>query len=77
LEEIPYRSPESVTSLSELLFMMSTFISGINAAEFVEEQEQLAQQSNISEYIHHIKTMGGDEKLISDYPLQKERTFSG
>jgi YesN/AraC family two-component response regulator len=75
LDEVPYRKPEEVTSLSELLFIMSTYVSGINAAEFAAEREQLAQQSNISEYIHHIKTMGGDEDVSNEYPLEKERVL--
>ena len=73
LDAIPFRRPEEVTSLSEILFIMSTFVSGINAAEFVAEREQLAQQSNISDYIQHLKTMGGDEDRSAEYPLDKER----
>ena len=73
LDDIPYRKPEEVSSLAEILFVLSTFVSGINAAEFVAEREQLAQQSNISEYIHHLKTMGNEEERSSEYPLDKER----
>jgi len=73
LNEIPYKPPEVVTSLSELLFILSLYISDLKAAEFMEERERLAQQSNISTYIHHLKSMGGDESLMTGYPLKKER----
>ncbi len=73
LKEIPFKPPEVVTSLSELLFILSLYISDLKAVEFLEERERLAQQSNISAYIHHLKSMGGDESLITGYPLKKER----
>jgi len=73
LKEIPFKTPEVVTSLSELLFILSLYISDLKAAEFIEERERLAQQSNISAYIHHLKSMGGDESLMTGYPLKKER----
>ncbi|MFQ3619745.1 MAG: PocR ligand-binding domain-containing protein [Spirochaetales bacterium] len=73
LKEIPYKSPEIVTSLSELLFVLSLYISDLKATEYLEEQERLAQQSNISSYIHYLKTMGGDESQITGYPLKKEK----
>ncbi|GAB4369100.1 MAG: hypothetical protein Kow009_05740 [Spirochaetales bacterium] len=73
LREIPYKPPEVVTSLSELLFVLSLYVSDLKAIEFLEERERLEQQSNISVYIHHLKSMGGDESLITGYPLKKER----
>jgi two-component system, response regulator YesN len=73
LASIPFISPEKVTSHSEMLFIISTYLSNRNAAEYRHEQEMLDQQSNISEYIKYIKTMGGDDSSISEYPLQKEK----
>ncbi|MCX7788772.1 MAG: PocR ligand-binding domain-containing protein [Spirochaetes bacterium] len=73
LKEIPFKPPEVVTSLSELLFMLSVYISGLKPAEFMDDRERLTQQSNISAYIHYLKSMGGDESLITGYPLKKER----
>ncbi len=73
IEKIPYRDPEEVTSLSEILFILTAYISDINAAEYLSEREKISQQSNISEYIKHIKTMGGDDKVPDEYPLDKEK----
>ena len=38
-----------------------------------DERLKLEQQSDISSYIHYIKTMGGDESSLDDYPIEKER----
>ncbi len=73
LNEVPYKSPEEVTSLSELLFVVSLYVSDLKSAQYLEERERLSQQSDISTYIHHLKSMGGDESLITGYPLKKEK----
>ncbi len=73
LDEIPFRRPEEVTSLSEILFVLGAFLSGIDTAGFVAQRERLDQQSNISDYIRHLKTMGGDGEHSAEYPLDKER----
>jgi YesN/AraC family two-component response regulator len=39
----------------------------------LEEREYQDQQADISEYLHHIKTMGGDENSLQSYPLEKEK----
>jgi two-component system, response regulator YesN len=71
LSAIPYLRPETVTSLSELLFIVSRHASSADMYE--HGRDLLEQQSSISEYIHHIKTMGGDESSIDAYPVEKER----
>jgi AraC-like DNA-binding protein/ligand-binding sensor protein len=73
LENVPYKTPEEVSSLAEILFILSTFVSGINASEFVAEREQMSQQSNISDYIQRLKTLGGEEERSAEYPIDKER----
>jgi len=73
IEEIPVISTEKVNSLSELLFIVSTYISDEKHVKFLVEREYIDHQSSISEYIHYIKTMGGDEKSLYDYPIEKER----
>ena len=38
-----------------------------------DERLKLEQQADISSYIHYLKTMGGDESSLTDYPLEKEK----
>ena len=73
IEEIPVIKPEIVNSMSELLFMVSVFISDIQPSQYLEEREYIDHQANISKYIHYIKTMGGDDKGQNNYPIEKER----
>lgn len=69
--KIPCISPKRVTALSEQLLATATMLSDINVHQFAEEQMFNSQQSHISEYIHHLKSMGGDEETF--YPIEKEK----
>jgi two-component system response regulator YesN len=73
INEIPVVDPEVVNSLSELLFIVSLHISGVSASYYQESRELLEQQSRISDYILHIKTMGGELSETESYPIEKER----
>ena len=73
IKEIPVIKPEVVNSMSELLFIVAAHISDIQPSMYMEEREYHEQQSHISEYIHYIKTMGGDEDSLQSYPLDKEK----
>lgn len=73
INEIPVVDPEVVNSLSELLFIVSLYISGESSSYYQENRELLEQQSRISDYIHYIKTMGGEYSETESYPIQKEK----
>jgi two-component system response regulator YesN len=73
IKEIPIVRPERVNSLSELLFVIAAYISDIQPSKYNEEREFQEYQSDISGYLHYIKTMGGDDKDFSSYPLEKEK----
>jgi two-component system response regulator YesN len=73
IEEIPVIKPEIVNSMSELLFIACAFISDMKPSQYLEEREYIDHHSSISKYIHYIKTMGGDDKKQSNYPIEKER----
>lgn len=73
MSDIPVIQPDKVTNLSELLYMVAVHISDIQPSQYQEQRELHEQQANISEYIHYIKTMGGSDKDLSSYPLEKER----
>ena len=59
--------------MSEMLFMVTAYLSGAHYSDIIEEGELQEQQSDISGYIHHIKTMGGDDIQTGSYPLEKEK----
>lgn len=73
IDKIPIVQPDKVNKLAEMLFVMAAYISDANASKYIEEREYLEQQSDISEYIYYIKTMGGSEEKDFNYPLEKER----
>ncbi|RKX75858.1 MAG: hypothetical protein DRP87_13520 [Spirochaetes bacterium] len=72
--EVQIVEPQRVTSLSELLFVVSCYLSDKTPAEYREEMEYMDLQSEISEYIHLLKSMGsGDGEVKDSYPIEKER----
>ncbi len=73
LTTIPVISPDKVNELSNLLFIISAYNSGEGAGYLSESREILEQQSDISKYIHYLKTMGGLEEAVGSYPLDKEK----
>lgn len=73
LVEIPVVPPDRVESMSELLFIVGLHVSDADAEHALTERDYLDQQSRIAEYIHHIKTIGGDDEALPSYPIAKER----
>jgi len=71
ISRIPHISPQRVTALSEQLLATASMLSDINVHTFAEEQMSNSQQSHISEYIHHLKSMGGGAE--STYSIDKEK----
>lgn len=73
LKRLPVVSTDRVNSLSELLFMVTAQLSDSSWHQYINEQEVQDQTADISEYIHLLKTMGGETGDIPAYPIQKER----
>lgn len=73
IENVPLVKPDVVNNLSELLFIVAGHISDIQPSKYLEEREYQDQQSDISDYIHYIKTMGGSPNEMQSYPLEKEK----
>jgi len=73
IEHFPRISPSRAHSLSELLFHIASSVSDNTIFILREKVDVLQQQSRISEYIHHIKTMEGQEPSDIAYPIEKER----
>jgi two-component system response regulator YesN len=64
---------EIVNSLSDTLFMVSSFLSDANFSKYAQKQEYHELHANISEYIHNIKSGDGASNKINSYPIEKER----
>lgn len=76
IAQMPIIQPDIVTDMSELLFMVATHISDTKHSAYMHQREQQEQEADISQYIHHIKTMGGgSEEEITPYPLEKEKAL--
>lgn len=73
VERIPYMSPDKVNNISEMLFVTASFVTNASSSSYLEDRELYRQQSDISEYIKYIKTMGGSERTFNDYPIDKEK----
>lgn len=72
LSSLPNVTPSRVKSLSELLFITSSYLSNMNYS--IEEKCKLTeQQSEISSYIQYIKTMECNPDDKHKYPIEKER----
>lgn len=73
VKKIKRLNPARAHSLSELLFYTAASVSDSSSRILSEKNDVLEQQSRISEYIHHIKTMEGQERPGYMYPIEKER----
>ncbi|NMA67441.1 MAG: helix-turn-helix domain-containing protein [Clostridiaceae bacterium] len=73
IDKIKVVSPDKVDQLSNLLFITAAYISNKGNEYMVDERLKLKQQSDISSYIHHIKTMGGNDEASEHYPIEKEK----
>lgn len=73
LYSIPIIEPKRVNYLSEMLFMTSTHISDRSYTYILENERLYSRESDISNYIHYYKTMGGENIVIQCYPIEKEK----
>jgi AraC-like DNA-binding protein len=72
-ETIPYVDPARVTSLSEMLYVVSRFVSKGSDDVYEYTEKQLEQSSRISEYVQYIKSVSESERRIPEYPIDKEK----
>lgn len=73
IRSLPVIKPDVVNSLSEMLFIVAAHVSTDQSSYYKEEREFLEQQSDISSYIQHIKSMGSTEVGMTFYPIEKEK----
>ncbi len=70
---IPVVSPERVDQLSNMLYILSAYSSGEGVLYLSHSRDILEQQADISQHIHYLKTMGGQEQTVAIYPVEKEK----
>ena len=73
ISQVPIINPERVKELSKLMMIVAAHISGENASIYQDEIELSYQETDIADYINHIKTMGGNGDVTFSYPVEKEK----
>jgi YesN/AraC family two-component response regulator len=64
-------NPETITGLSEMLFLMSCHISDMSHYSHINSQKHLSQLSMFNDYVQHLKKSG--TKSDSHYSIEKEK----
>lgn len=73
LERVPQTTPNRTENLSRLLYFTTLANLESEATELLANEEAFRQQTNVGEYIHHLKSMEGDKNSDLRYPLEDER----
>lgn len=73
INNLPVVSADTVSALSQMLFISASHISDLKYLELLDEQKSIDVQSGIADYIQYLKTMGGDDTPKKSYPIEKER----
>ncbi|NLY18226.1 MAG: AraC family transcriptional regulator [Clostridiaceae bacterium] len=72
-KSIPVVGTERVNSLSELLRILTAYLSDSTWYRMELELEEQKQAADISAYIHYLKSIAGSSNEIPSYPIEKER----
>lgn len=73
IKTVPITSPGKVNDLSELLFIIASNFSNEITNKLNTNREKLELQSNISEWVHIIKSNQNNENRVLSYPFEKEK----
>lgn len=72
-KSLPIVGTERVNSLSELLRILTYYLSDSTWYRMESELEEQKQAADISAYVHYLKSIAGGSDDISSYPIEKER----
>lgn len=72
-KSIPVTTTELVNSMSELLSMVTFYLSDTSRYQYDVDQKVQQQAADISEYIQKLKKISIGGENISSYPIDKER----
>lgn len=73
IQRVPVIQPDIVNSLSELLFIIASGLSVDSASRHNEHTMSNIIQAQISESIHHIKSLTNEDNEKINYPFEKEK----
>ena len=68
-DSVPMISPGRSRSLAQILYSLAI----VNSDLEDYDQEAFQQQTKIGEYLHLLKSMGGDKSSEFEYPIEEER----
>lgn len=71
-KSIPVTNTELVNSMSELLRMVTFYLSDTSRHHYDVDQKAQKQAADISEYIQKLKKISSDGENIPPYPIEKE-----
>lgn len=75
INKVPVIEPERVNNLSELLAIIADNISKGNSLSYDQKSQSHEIQSDISEWIHYMKSIDNKDNDYSTYPFEKERVL--
>ncbi len=73
INKVPVIEPERVNNLSELLAILANNISDENSLRHEQKNQSDELQSDISQWIHYMKSIDDKNSDFSTYPFEKER----
>lgn len=72
-KSLPVIETERVNSLSELLRILTSYLSDSTWYRMEQELEEQEQAADISVYIHYLKSIAGGSDDVPAYPIEKEK----
>ena len=72
-KSLPVIETERVNSLSELLRILTSYLSDSTWYRMEQEMEEQEQAADISAYIHYLKSIAGGSDDVPAYPIEKEK----
>lgn len=75
INKVPIIEPEKVNNLSELLAIVAENISEHSDLRYEQKNQSDELQSNISQWIHYMKSIDSKNDNYTSYPFEKERVL--
>ena len=75
INKVPIIEPERVSNLSELLAIVADNISERNGSRYEQKNQSDELQSDISQWIHYMKSIEKKNNDYSTYPFEKEKVL--
>lgn len=73
LENIETQEPDRLSRLSNMLFIVASYICGVESYKLFNSEDFDEQQKKISQYIHELKINTDVKEILASYPINKEK----